>query len=60
VTTWRFKVVQASVTPFIDSAEVTVERLALGLVEACHEVLMILGTQGLVLEQMRSVGLRCL
>jgi glycosyltransferase involved in cell wall biosynthesis len=55
----RYKIVLASWAPFLAGAEVAAERLALGLVEAGHEVVVVLGTDGAALERMRSVGLTC-
>ncbi len=50
----------ASWAPFIGGAEVAAERLALGLQQAGHEVFLVLGTSGPVLERMTQAGLRCL
>lgn len=55
----RLKIVLASWAPFLAGAEVAAERLALGLVEAGHDVVVVLGTEGAALERMRSVGLDC-
>jgi glycosyltransferase involved in cell wall biosynthesis len=56
----RLKVCLASWAPFVGGAEVAAERLALGLQEAGHEVIVVLGTRGPVLERMGRAGLRCL
>ena len=49
----------ASLAPFVGGAEVAAERLAVGLREAGHDVLMVLGRTGPVRERMERVGLRC-
>ena len=49
----------ASLAPFVGGAEVAAERLALGLLAAGHDVLVVLGTRGPVLERMERSGLRC-
>src|SRR6476646_9754147 len=49
----------ASWAPFHAGAEVAAERLALGLQEAGHEMLVVLGTEGETLRRMRAVGLQC-
>ncbi len=49
----------ASWAPFLAGAEVAAERLALGLAEAGHDVVVVLGSEGATLERMRSVGLDC-
>ncbi len=54
------RIALTSMAPFVGGAEVAAERLALGLQGVGHEVLVILGTRGPVLEQMERVGLRCL
>jgi glycosyltransferase involved in cell wall biosynthesis len=46
--------------PFLGGAEVAAERLAVGLLEAGHEVFLLLGQEGVVLEHMRRAGLRCI
>jgi glycosyltransferase involved in cell wall biosynthesis len=46
--------------PFVGGAEVAAERLALGLREAGHDVLVVLGTQGAVFQRMERVGLHCI
>jgi glycosyltransferase involved in cell wall biosynthesis len=50
----------ASMAPFVGGAEVAAERLALGLRDAGHEVVVILGRPGEVLRRMERAGLRCL
>jgi glycosyltransferase involved in cell wall biosynthesis len=55
----RFRVVLASMAPFVGGAEIAVERLAVGLRDAGHDVLVVLGTRGPVLERMERAGLRC-
>lgn len=45
--------------PFVGGAEVAAERLALGLLEAGHDVTMLLGTKGEVFERMEKAGLTC-
>lgn len=56
----RLKVCLASMAPFVGGAEVAAERLAVGLRDAGHEVALILGRRGAVLERMERAGLRCL
>ncbi len=53
------KVCLTSMAPFLGGAEVAAERLAVGLREAGHDVLVVLGNDGPVLERMRAAGLRC-
>ncbi len=55
----RLRIAIASWAPFQAGAEIAAERLGLGLREAGHEVLMVLGTDGETLRRMREVGLRC-
>ncbi|MGH7200204.1 MAG: glycosyltransferase family 4 protein, partial [Planctomycetaceae bacterium] len=43
----------------IGGAEVAVERLAVGLAEAGHEVLLVVGTDGEALARFRRAGIRC-
>jgi glycosyltransferase involved in cell wall biosynthesis len=45
--------------PFLGGAEVAAERLGVGLQERGHEVLMLVGQQGPVLERMTKAGLHC-
>jgi glycosyltransferase involved in cell wall biosynthesis len=54
------KVCLASMAPFVGGAEVAAERLALGLRTAGHEVVLVLGRRGAVMERMERAGLRCL
>src|SRR5262245_12987506 len=54
----RFRVVLASMAPFVGGAEIAAERLAVGLREAGHEVLVLLGTRNEVYERMAGAGLR--
>ena len=56
----RLKVCIASMAPFVGGAEVAAERLALGLKELGHEVLLVAGTQGAVRERWEKMGLRSL
>ena len=53
------KVCITSWAPFVAGAEVAAERLALGLAEAGHRVLMIVGTDGDALIRFRDAGIRC-
>jgi glycosyltransferase involved in cell wall biosynthesis len=55
----RLKVCLASMAPFVGGAEVAAERLAVGLLGAGHDVLVVLGTRGPVQERMERAGLRC-
>jgi glycosyltransferase involved in cell wall biosynthesis len=54
------KVCLASMAPFVGGAEVAAERLALGLRAAGHDVFLLLGRSGAVLDRMEKAGLRCL
>jgi glycosyltransferase involved in cell wall biosynthesis len=56
----RLKVCLASWAPFVGGAEIAAERLALGLQDAGHEVVVVLGSRGPVQERMDRAGLRCL
>jgi glycosyltransferase involved in cell wall biosynthesis len=56
----KLKICLASMAPFPGGAEIALERLALGLRQAGHEVLVVLGTQGEVLERLSAAGHRCL
>lgn len=55
----RLRVVLTSWSPFIGGAEVAVERLALGLAAAGHDVLLVVGTDGEALARYRAAGVRC-
>jgi glycosyltransferase involved in cell wall biosynthesis len=55
----RLRVCLASVAPFLGGAEVAAERLALGLQEAGHDVLVVLGSGGTLLDRMQLAGLKC-
>jgi glycosyltransferase involved in cell wall biosynthesis len=54
------KVCLATMAPFIGGAEVAVERLALGLQQAGHEVFLLVGTDGPALKRLQLAGLRCI
>ncbi len=56
----KLKIGLMTLAPFIGGAEVAAERLALGLQEAGHEVFLVVGKQGAVMERMQQVGLRCI
>jgi glycosyltransferase involved in cell wall biosynthesis len=56
----KIKICLASMAPFVGGAEVAAERLAVGLQEVGHDVQVVLGNQGPVLERMRCAGLRCI
>jgi glycosyltransferase involved in cell wall biosynthesis len=56
----RLKVCLAAWAPFVGGAEVAAERLALGLQQDGHEVVVLLGHRGPVLERLEGAGLRCL
>jgi glycogen(starch) synthase len=56
----RLKVCLAAWAPFLGGAEVAALRLALGLQEAGHAVVVLLGYRGPVMERMEAAGLRCL
>jgi glycosyltransferase involved in cell wall biosynthesis len=53
------KICLTTLAPFIGGAEVAAERLALGLQELGHDVLLVLGKRGEVMERMQRAGLRC-
>ena len=53
------RVVLTSWAPFVGGAEVAVERLALGLRQAGHRVLLVVGTDGDALARFRDAGVRC-
>jgi glycosyltransferase involved in cell wall biosynthesis len=53
------KICLASMAPFVGGAEVAAEELGLGLQDAGHEVVMVIGHRNQVLERMRRAGLRC-
>lgn len=55
----HLKVCLVSWAPFYAGAEVAAERLALGLQEAGHDVLVVLGTNGETWRRMQAIGLRC-
>jgi glycosyltransferase involved in cell wall biosynthesis len=55
----RLKVCLASMAPFVGGAEVAAERLALGLLQEGHDVFLLLGQKGAVMERMEKAGLRC-
>src|SRR5262245_52039093 len=54
----RFKVCLCSMAPFVGGAEVAAERLAAGLQEAGHDVLVVLGTRHEVFDRLVKAGLR--
>lgn len=54
----KLKVCLASTAPFVGGAEVAAERLALGLRDAGHDVLLLLGQTGAVQERIEKAGLR--
>jgi glycosyltransferase involved in cell wall biosynthesis len=56
----RLKVCIGTMAPFLGGAEVAAERLGLGLQQRGHEVLMLIGQQGPVLERMTRAGLHCI
>jgi glycosyltransferase involved in cell wall biosynthesis len=53
------KITLTTWAPFLGGAEVAVERLALGLAGAGHDVLLVVGTDGEALERFRRAGIRC-
>ncbi len=55
----RLKVCLASWAPFYAGAEVAAERLAVGLRDAGHDVLVIVGTEGELLQNLRARGVQC-
>jgi glycosyltransferase involved in cell wall biosynthesis len=56
----QLKICLATLAPFVGGAEIAAERLALGLQEAGHEVLLVIGTRGEVISRMQQIGLRCI
>jgi glycosyltransferase involved in cell wall biosynthesis len=56
----QLRICLATLAPFVGGAEIAAERLALGLQDAGHEVLIVIGTQGEVLSRMQKAGLRCI
>ena len=55
----KLKIALTTLAPFIGGAEVAAERLALGLQASGHEVIVIVGTRGAMLERLAQQGLRC-
>ena len=55
----NLKITLTSWAPFIGGAEVAVERLAMGLSAAGHQVLLVVGTDGEALARFRDAGIRC-
>jgi glycosyltransferase involved in cell wall biosynthesis len=53
------RVCLASMAPIVGGAEVAAERLARGLVDAGHDVVVLLGTRGLIFDRMQQVGVHC-
>jgi glycosyltransferase involved in cell wall biosynthesis len=53
------RIALVSWAPFHAGAEVAAERLAVGLRDAGHEVVIVLGTRGETFDRMRAAGLRC-
>lgn len=53
------KICLTSWAPFVAGAEIAVERLAVGLAQSGHEVLMVVGTDGDALVRFRNAGIRC-
>lgn len=56
----RLKVCLGTLAPFLGGAEVAAERTALGLLQAGHDVFILLGQHGPVGERFEKAGLRCL
>ena len=54
----RLKVCLTTLAPFVGGAEVAAERLALGLQENGHEVFVVVGKQGEVMDRMQKAGLK--
>lgn len=54
------RVCLASMAPFVGGAEVAAERLAIGLQEAGHDVVLFLGQSGAVQDRLEKAGLRCI
>lgn len=52
------KICIASLAPFVGGAEIAAERLGVGLQNAGHEVVLLLGQRGTVWERMTLAGLR--
>jgi glycosyltransferase involved in cell wall biosynthesis len=56
----KLKICLTTLAPFVGGAEVAAERLARGLQETGHEVFLVVGKQGEVMEHMQQAGLRCI
>src|SRR5437016_2682519 len=56
----QLKICLTTLAPFIGGAEVAAERLAIGLKELGHDVCVIVGKRGEVMQRMQQAGLRCL
>lgn len=56
----RLRIGIVSWAPFLAGAEIAAERLAVGLQQAGHEVFVVLGHNGTLMDRMRAAGLRCL
>lgn len=55
----RLRICIATRAPFLGGAEVAAERLALGLRDAGHDVVLLLAQAGAVLDRYQTAGLRC-
>ena len=55
----KHKVCITSRAPYIGGAEMAAERLAIGLRDAGHEVVFLLGKRGEVMDRYESAGFRC-
>jgi len=55
----RLKVCVATWAPFLGGAEIGAERVGVGLQAAGHEVFVVVGQRGAVLERFQQAGLRC-
>lgn len=53
------KICLTSWAPFVAGAEIALERLAVGLIDAGHDVLLVVGTDGDALARFREAGIRC-
>lgn len=55
----RLKICLLTRAPFVGGAEIGAERLGVGLQAAGHDVLVVVGTDGPVMDRMVRAGLRC-
>ena len=56
----RLKICIATWAPFLSGAEIGAERVALGLQQEGHDVFVVVGKRGEVMERLSKAGLRCI